>query len=735
MTNRRIRIGATFAVALMLLAGIGIITFGSEESEAVTSDDIVSELVVSVADLYTAYDGGTDTYGVAYGSYISITATGGNVTAISTTYGDNAGLTVSSGNVSGMINKTSIGRVTLSVDYTDGPTVSFQVVLDVADLSSSANRPYTQMLHVPANLLYYQQDVYLTDGTDVLISGGVIESESDNLYEVVDVTVGSGLSLVATANGNKVEGNITDDNATVTVDVEVYNSGHTQIGTFSVDLHVVAAPLSPPTSSTPVAEIVMRADAFHTAYVNGVTSYNVAKGTYVDISDYMPADGDVGIEAITTTYSDNAGLTVSGGNLTGIIDKAVSGTITVEGYVRDIHGTDITYYVTLNVLDIVSTQTNPYYSTLSLPSNVFILQSDYYVNVGATVEITAEDISNGWGYYPDSVTAGYGLSVQSVSPYSLVGTISAEGDITVTITEVYAGDPADTDITIHAIDYDNADVRMIVGETWTYEPITSIASVVSVSGTASSWVSFSGGVVSGTAPSVGGVGTAYSLTITAQTFAPVQTVTQTVSFLVDPIMTISGPGATQSIPYGSGTTADLFSSNFEDGTRAIYSVTDQPGGYSIDAQTGEITYYAPNSGTVTVAATSPYAYTSGATNYATATVTFDVEGRLVATVSGTLYLVTGGSIPNTPAENVTLSHNNAGVGTYTWSIVGTNTTGVTVAADGTLGGTAGAVGDYVVTVRCTSVVSGITQTADAEMNVHIEQVLIFTSSPHWASVS
>lgn len=488
------------------------------------------------------------------------------------------------------------------------------------------------------------------------------------------------------------------------------------------------------TSDTPVAELDM---TLYQLYSSGTFSYDVAEGSFIYLRYYNDSDTDMVVDSISTTYGtgDTAGLTLmNNGSVTGTIDKVATGTITMPVTYASTGG-NLDFTVTLNVLDTSSSQVNPYRDTISMPANVFVKKTDYYADTGTTVSIGEVDVGITTDrFIPVSVTNGFGLAI-SGSPAVLSGTITGTGTITVQVEErVTSNQLHDTyTISIHVMDYSHADVRMIGGETWTYTPSVNVASVLSISGTATAWVSLTGGTVSGTAPTNTTVGQTYDLTITADSTQPSQTVTQTVTFTVDPQITITASSASQNILYGTGS-VDIISSNFEDGTRSIYSLTGTAG-YTVNPVNGVISYSNPNSGTVTVTASSPYTYTSGATNTASTTITFDVTGRLSASVSGTLYLVTGKTVPNTPAEAVTLTHNDVGSGTYTWTVTGTNNSGVTVASDGTLGGTPGAIGTYAVTVTCTSVVDGVTQTADATLNIVIVAVLVFTSFPSEGTVS
>ena len=118
---------------------------------------------------------------------------------------------------------------------------------------------------------------------------------------------------------------------------------------------------------------------------------------------------------------------------------------------------------------------------------------------------------------------------------------------------------------------------------------------------------------------------------------------------------------------------------------------------------------------------------------ATQTITFTVLPVLVATASPTLiYVVEGGPIPNTVSESVALSYNGFGTGTYTWSLVRSNLTGITIGTDGTIGGTASVSASqypYRVTARVTGTVSGYTQTADVAFEIMVVAPLVFTSDP------
>lgn len=492
------------------------------------------------------------------------------------------------------------------------------------------------------------------------------------------------------------------------------------------------------TSETPVSSVVGDVETvFYSTLPPVLTmTQKVANGTYFNITNTQNGPWEYLVKGIngtaTTVDSTSDGLRHTAQGISGMLSTNLS-TLSIEWEAfNQTEGVDEEYSSVFTVVDTGSSQNNPYMSTISLPVKIFQMTQDYYANVGVTVNLTHETV-NGLEYGVTSVTSGFGLTVDS-NTTSLSGTISHAGTITVETFVTDGNDIEERTHTIYVTDYTHADVRMIGGETWTYTPSTNISSVVSISGTATSWVSLTGGTVSGTAPTNTSVGQTYDLTITANSTQPSQTVNQTVTFTVDPQITMVAP-ASESIAYGSDV-GDWLNSNFAGGGRSIYSITGGTAtGFTVGAVNGVVEWNNPTPGTIIFTATSPYTYTSGATNTASATTTVSIQGALSASVSGTLYLVTGKTVPNTPSEAVTLSHSDVGSGTYTWSIVGTNNSGVTVASDGTLGGTPGAVGTYALTVRCTSVVNGITQTADTTLNIVIVAVLAFTSSPSQGTVS
>lgn len=675
------------------------------------------------------------------------------------------------------------------------------------------------------------------------------------------------------------------------------------------------------TSDTPVSSVIGDVETlFYTSVPPVLTmTQKVANGTYFNITSTQNGPWEYLVRGINGTAihvgQSSAGLSHTAQGISGVLSTNQP-TVTIEWEAfNQTEGVDEEYSSVFTVVDTGSSQNNPYLDTISLPVKIFQMTQDYYANVGVTVNLTHETV-NGLEYGVSSVTPGFGLTVDS-NTTSLSGTISGTGTITI---ETYVTDGMDIEEETHTIyvsDYSQIDVRMISGETWTYTPITNIQSVISISGTATSWVSLVNGVISGTAPSVASVGQQYELIITANSTQPVQTITQTVTFTVDPPIELTVASDPQVIQAEAGS-VDVVSSNFEGGSRSIYSISGTAG-YNINATTGVISYTNPVDGYVTITATSPYAYASGATNSASAWMMFNVRDSgqtgtvpeavlnlyvdentldqtftvawgtyidltwdsddiagsttitglntglltsgnrvygyisyttgptsgtavinvgspdsihvtlnivdlsntsatyypelkmpanlgyqgmsplyvmvggsvlitpvtiggttygvdsvssgyglsvsngvlsgtitqagtitvvvdetdfeitavpavvLTASVSeSTIYLVTGKTVPNTPAEGVTLSHNDVGQGTYTWSIVGTNNTGVTVTAGGVLGGTPGAVGTYSITLRCTSNVGGYVQTADVTLGVVIVPVLAFTSVPPFA---
>lgn len=79
-------------------------------------------------------------------------------------------------------------------------------------------------------------------------------------------------------------------------------------------------------------------------------------------------------------------------------------------------------------------------------------------------------------------------------------------------------------------------ITVAPGQTWEYSPVANIGSAtMSISGTASSWLTISNGTISGTAPN-DSTPTQYQLIITASSTQPVQTATQTITFTVLPVL-------------------------------------------------------------------------------------------------------------------------------------------------------------------------------------------------------
>lgn len=127
------------------------------------------------------------------------------------------------------------------------------------------------------------------------------------------------------------------------------------------------------------------------------------------------------------------------------------------------------------------------------------------------------------------------------------------------------------------------------------------------------------------------------------------------------------------------------------------------------------------------------ATTTNPTQTATQTITFTVVPGLEGSASpNTLYLYSGGPIPNTASETISLTYDGFGTGTYTWSMIDDGGIGITVSANGELGGicaSAPTSSPITVTVRITGTVSGYTQTDDVTFNVVVVAKLVFTSNP------
>lgn len=293
-------------------------------------------------------------------------------------------------------------------------------------------------------------------------------------------------------------------------------------------------------------------------------------------------------------------------------------TIGSDTYITTVAVVDPTYTVTINT-------NNNSYGTVNVPvitglaSGTAITVNGNQITIGSTT-VTATPAATTSEYY-----------------YTFVGWTNTSGTVTAnrTITANFMQNNVGPALP------ESYSVRLSIGQTWSYTPTaTPPSATLSISGTATSWVTLSNGTVSGTVPNVD-VLTTYQLVITATTTNPTQTATQTITFTVVPGLEGSA---------------------------------------------------SPN----------------------------------------TLYLYSGGPIPNTASETVSLTYDGFGTGTYTWSMIDDGGIGITISANGELGGTCASAptsSPITVTVRITGTVSGYTQTDDVTFNVVVVAKLVFTSNP------
>lgn len=169
--------------------------------------------------------------------------------------------------------------------------------------------------------------------------------------------------------------------------------------------------------------------------------------------------------------------------------------------------------------------------------------------------------------------------------------------------------------------------------------------------------------------------------------------------------------------------------SLQGGTLSIYGVD------WLTLNNGTISGTAPN-----VTATEKYSLvieyvTENPHQVAIQTATFIVSVPLNITLSAsTMYLVTGKTVPNTAGEQVLCTATGPSGGTYTWSIDGTNDSGVTLSANGVFGGTPGNVGTYTITVKCVWTDGEETQTDTETLTIVIVAVLAFTSTPSQGTI-
>ena len=96
---------------------------------------------------------------------------------------------------------------------------------------------------------------------------------------------------------------------------------------------------------------------------------------------------------------------------------------------------------------------------------------------------------------------------------------------------------------------------------------------------------------------------------------------------------------------------------------------------------------------------------------------------VASTSAPAIYAVVGGSIPNTSREQVTTYTN---IENATWSVQGTNNTGLTITSAGVIGGTAASTpGTHTITLQATDG----TYSATVQLTVYIVAKLVITSVP------
>ena len=295
-----------------------------------------------------------------------------------------------------------------------------------------------------------------------------------------------------------------------------------------------------------------------------------------------------------------------------------------------------------------ATESNPYTGVSCTAEEA--TGHDLYVAVGSTVSISSDEF-----FIASTVTSGFGLSVSSGN---VTGTIAKSGTISLVFSMLETGDPET--MSIYAVDTEEdidftspSSVEALSGSSVNYTADTNIDATFSKSGgTATSLSVSSTGKVTGNLPSVSSV-TDYTLAIkaTSKTNSS-NTVTQTITFTVYPILKIS-PSSSTTI---SGTEDEAISAvQLSANLDATFSKSSGtwPSGISMSSS-GKIsgTPTAASTASVTVRATS----TEGPSQTATKVIKFDIEAA-EATLSLTVdtpaaSYIAGGSVSISVSANV-----------------------------------------------------------------------------------
>ena len=262
-------------------------------------------------------------------------------------------------------------------------------------------------------------------------------------------------------------------------------------------------------------------------------------------------------------------------------------------------------------------------------------------------------------------------------------------------------------------------VKLLEGQAYSYTPSFSLVGVtVTISGTATSWLSVSGITISGTAPAVSSGNSTYTLEITASTVQPTQTAKQYITFTVYDTLTISGTSTFAGSISGA---VNLTSTSNLAGT--TWTATNLPAGLSINASTGTIigTPSAAGSKTATITGTH-----SDSNQVKTYTINFAISTGLSVSSAAHLYCVNGKVLPTSAADPdyYKFTANLTGV---TFAIKSGAVSGITVNSDGRVTGTPVMMGNHVMTITATETSTG--QKVDFNLTVHIVAPLIFDVFP------
>ena len=264
-------------------------------------------------------------------------------------------------------------------------------------------------------------------------------------------------------------------------------------------------------------------------------------------------------------------------------------------------------------------------------------------------------------------------------------------------------------------------VTVVEGETYVYETSFNLEGVtVSVSGSAAEFTTVDGLTVTSVIPEYG-ENNAYVLNITGSKTKPTQSVTQTINFTVVDTLAVSGTEAAN-IAVGKAYTHAAPVSNI---AGVVWSASNLPAGLSINASTGVISGTPTSADDVTATVTATHAVRDGKTQTDSFQIAFTASEKVQITSEAEVFAIRGTAVP-TDVSNPDYWKAEANIAGVTFQASGLPE-GITMAADGSITGTASVSGEYDVTVTVTETATG--QTAQMTVTFTVVDPIGFTSVP------